>query len=133
MVARVIVSGVALLAAALLVPGISLSWGDSPLQAIMTIGLLALIFGLVNAYLRPILRLLSLPLNLLTLGLFSFALNAGLLLLVAYIAYVIADKPLLRLGDFPPTLDADALVAAVLGSIVISAAATVMSLLTPDV
>ena len=133
MIARVIVSGVALLAAVLLVPGIVLSWSESPLQAILSIGLLALIFGLVNAYLRPILKLFSLPLNLLTFGLFSFALNAGLLLMVAYVAYVITDEAVLRLGDFPPTLDADALVAAVLGSIVISAAATVMSLLTPDV
>lgn len=39
--------------------------------------------GLINAFLRPILRLLTLPLNLCTLGLFSWVLNAGLLLLAS--------------------------------------------------
>jgi putative membrane protein len=132
MIARIIVSGAAVLVAALIVPGIRLNLGESPVEAIITVGLLGLIFGLVNAYLRPVLRIVSLPLNLLTLGLFSFLLNAGLLLLVAYLADLVTNPPPMRLGAFPPTIDADALVAAVLGSIVISAAATVMSLLTPD-
>lgn len=43
----------------------------------------ALILGLLNVTLKPILTLLTLPLNLLTLGLFSFVINAGLILLVA--------------------------------------------------
>jgi len=132
MIARIIVSGASLLVAALVVPGIQLRWGSTPVQAILTIGLLALIFGLVNAYLRPLLKLVSLPLNVVTLGLFSFVMNAGLLLLVAWIADQIVERPLMRLGSFPPTIDAETLMAAVLGSIVISAVSTVMSLLTPD-
>jgi putative membrane protein len=131
-IARIIVSGTALVVAALLVPDIELRRLTTPVQAVATVGLLALIFGLVNAYLRPILKLLALPLNLLTMGLFSFVLNAGLLLFVAWIADVIAERPLLRLGGFPPQLDAEAILAAVLGSVVISAASTVMTLLTPD-
>lgn len=43
----------------------------------------ALILGVLNAFIRPILALLTLPINILTLGLFSFILNAGLLLVVA--------------------------------------------------
>lgn len=132
MIARIVVSGAALLVAALIVPGIDLRWGKTPVQALLTVGVLALIFGLVNAYLRPLLKLASLPLNLVTLGLFSFAMNAGLLLLVAWIADLIVDRPLMRLGSFPPTADADTLVAAVLASMVIGAVSTVMSLLTPD-
>lgn len=132
MIARIVVSGASLLVAALVVPGIHLRWGSTPVQAILTIGLLALIFGLVNGYLRPLLKIVSLPLNLVTLGLFSFVLNAGLLLVVAWIADQIVEKPLLRLGSFPPDIGPETLMAAVLGSIVISAASTVMSLLTPD-
>ena len=43
----------------------------------------ALILGIVNAIIRPILVILTLPINLITLGLFTFAINAALLLLVA--------------------------------------------------
>jgi putative membrane protein len=133
MIARIIVSGAALVVAALLVPGIHFHQAKTPLQAIITIGVLALVFALVNAYLKPLLKAASIPLNVLTLGLFSFAVNTGMLLLVAYLANVMAERPLLNIGSFPGgPLDAQGLIAAVLGSIVISIASTVMSLVTPD-
>jgi putative membrane protein len=43
----------------------------------------AAVLGLVNAVIRPIFLLITLPLNILTLGLFTFVINAGMLLLVA--------------------------------------------------
>lgn len=43
----------------------------------------ALLLGIVNAIIRPILLILTLPINFLTLGLFTFVINAALLLLVA--------------------------------------------------
>lgn len=43
----------------------------------------ALILGIVNAIIRPVLLILTLPINLITLGLFTFIINAALLLLVA--------------------------------------------------
>jgi putative membrane protein len=132
MLSQVLVGAVAIVVAALIVPGFGIRWGKDPLSAVLTAGALGLIFGLVNAWLRPILRLVSLPLNLLTLGLFSFVVNAGLLLLVAAIADIaLPGRARLQLGGFPPTLDAEALVAAVLGSLVVSAAATVLSVLSP--
>jgi len=45
----------------------------------------ALILGVANAILKPILVILTLPINILTLGLFTFIINAGLLLLVQWI------------------------------------------------
>lgn len=48
-----------------------------------TAAIVALILGLLNVTLKPIITLLTLPLNLLTLGLFSFVINAGLILLVS--------------------------------------------------
>ena len=47
---------------------------------------MALIFGLVNAVIRPILILLSLPLEIITLSLFIFVINAFMLLLTSWIA-----------------------------------------------
>lgn len=132
MLARIVVSGASLVAAALLVPGIVIRKSQTPLQAILTIAVLAVIFGLVNAYIRPLLRAISLPLNLVTFGLFSFVLNTGLLLGVAWIADQLAERPLIRIGDFPPEITTTTITAAVLGSLVISVASTVMSLLTPD-
>lgn len=45
--------------------------------------IVALILGVLNITLKPILMILTLPLNLITLGLFSFVINAGLILLIA--------------------------------------------------
>lgn len=132
MLARIVVSGASLVVAALLVPGIDIRKSATPLQAILTIAILAVIFGLVNAYIRPLLRAVSLPLNLITFGLFSFVINIGLLLAVAWIAQQVAEHALIRIGGFPPNLTPDTLTAAVAGSLVISVASTVMSLLTPD-
>lgn len=43
----------------------------------------ALILGIINAFLKPVLLILTLPINILTLGLFTFVLNAVLILLVS--------------------------------------------------
>jgi putative membrane protein len=47
---------------------------------------LALVFGFVNTFIRPVLRLLSLPITILTLGLFTLVINACMLLLTAWLA-----------------------------------------------
>ena len=52
------------------------------------VGLLivALVFGIVNAFIRPIVQLFSLPITCLTLGLFTLVINAAMLLLTAFLA-----------------------------------------------
>jgi putative membrane protein len=67
---RILITAAALWVAVELVPGISYT-GSLP-----SFLLLALIFGVINAVLRPILLLLSLPFLILTLGLFTFVVNA---------------------------------------------------------
>jgi putative membrane protein len=129
---RLVINGVALIVAALLVPDIKLKYGSEPAQTLITLGVLAVVFAVINSYLRPLLRVLSLPINLLTVGLFSFALSAGMLVLLAWITDL-AWQPVIRLGGFPPDLSIQTLVAAVLGSIVISTVSTVMALLLPSV
>jgi putative membrane protein len=128
---RIIIGGVALIAAALIVPGITLEWGNEPMRTAIVLAVLAVLFGVINAYLKPILRVVSLPVNLLSMGLASFVLNAALLLLLAWLVGQLWE-PVLHLGDFPPTIDAEALTAAIGGSIVVSIVTTILNVLTPD-
>ena len=85
---RLIINAVALLITAWIIPGIHLgAAGPHPTtNDWVTLLIVALIFGLVNAVIRPILILLSLPLEILTLGLFIFVINAFMLLLTSWIA-----------------------------------------------
>jgi putative membrane protein len=72
----VIVNGLAIGLTALLLPGIHIQ----PFS-VTTLVLLGLVFGIINAIIRPIVNLLSLPITFLTLGLFHFVINALLLYL----------------------------------------------------
>jgi putative membrane protein len=76
LLARWIVNAAALLLVAYLYPGVHLAGFGSALLA-------ALVLGLVNALIRPLLVILTLPVTLLTLGLFLFVINALLFWLVA--------------------------------------------------
>lgn len=77
---RWLITGIALYAAVRLVPGISYEGGWQTLAG------MALIFGLVNAFVRPILTLLSCPLIVLTMGLFILVINGAMLLLATKLA-----------------------------------------------
>jgi putative membrane protein len=81
-----------------------------------TLLIVALIFGLVNAVIRPLLILLSLPLEILTLGLFIFVINAFMLLLTSWIAQAIG------LG-----FRVDKFFAALLGALIISVVSFILS------
>jgi putative membrane protein len=97
------------------------------------IGLLVIsvIFGVVNGLIGPIVRLLALPLRMMTLGLIGFVINAGLLLLTAVIADVMSFT--FTVGDFPPDLlSVDTFVAAIVGAIVLSLVSTAVRLVLPD-
>ncbi len=84
---RVIANAAALWVAALLVSGIDLAQGDSTWPTkLVTVLLVALVFGVVNAFIRPIVKLLSLPLLVLTLGLFTFIVNAFMLQITEWLA-----------------------------------------------
>jgi putative membrane protein len=80
---RVVVSGVALLLTAWLLDGISVPDPDGSVLPMLAV---ALIFGLVNAVVAPVVKLLSLPFIILTLGLLLWVINAVMLLLTAAIA-----------------------------------------------
>ena len=128
---RVAIIAVALLLAALLVPDIEVDWSDEAAGTLATLLVLALVFGLVNAFIRPVARLASIPLNIATLGLFSVVLNAALLLLVAYLVDLVFG-PLIVIGGFPPDLSLEAVGAAAVGSFVISIVSAALTILIPD-
>lgn len=74
----ILINAAALWVAAQLLSGISVD-GTS------TLLLAALVFGVVNTFIKPLVSLLSLPLTILTLGLFHFVINAALLGLTAWL------------------------------------------------
>lgn len=82
---RVAVTGLALWIVTLIVPGISFVGGDSTAQKIGIVLVVAAIFGFVNAVIKPIVTLLSIPLYILTLGLFHVVVNAFMLWITAWI------------------------------------------------
>jgi len=97
------------------------------------IGLLVLaaIFGVVNGFIGPIVRTLALPLTFMTMGLIGFAINAGLLLVTAFISQAVGFD--LVIGEFPPTLlSIETIVAAVIGAVVLSLVSTAVRLVIPD-
>jgi putative membrane protein len=84
-VIRAAVTGFALWVVAHLVHGISFVGGDTRLQRAGIIFVVAVIFGLVNAFIKPVVQILSIPLYILTLGLFHIVVNALMLWITAWI------------------------------------------------
>lgn len=82
---RAAITGLALWVVTLIVPGIDFVGGSSDLQRIGIVLVVAMIFGLVNAIIKPFVILLSLPLYVLTLGLFQVVVNALMLWITAWI------------------------------------------------
>ncbi|MGD0862202.1 MAG: phage holin family protein [Candidatus Limnocylindrales bacterium] len=128
---KVAVNAVALLAAANVVPEFRLGGfhTDKP-EDWLQIAVIALVFALVNSYIKPIVKTLALPIGFLTMGLVAFVINAAMLLGTAWIVYLAkATSFTFTLGGYPPTWGYEAIGCAVVASIVISVVATVLSLL----
>ncbi len=114
-VIQTLINAAALYVAVMLVPHLDFDFGAE--GAWWKFLLVALIFGLVNTFLRPILRILTLPITLMTLGLFLLVINALLLMLTGMIS---AELDLgFTVGDF---------LAALFGSIVISIVGFLLSM-----
>lgn len=81
---RVIITAIALWAATLL-PGIALTTASTPRKA-LTLVIVAIIFGLINAFLKPIVKTFGCVFYVLTLGLFALVVNGLLLWLASWTA-----------------------------------------------
>jgi putative membrane protein len=113
---RLLVNAAALWVAIRFVPGISFA-GDE-----IRLLLVALVFGLVNAVVRPVIFLLSLPLLILTLGLFTFVLNALMLWLTSALSGALGLG--FHVAGFWPAL---------LGALVVTIVSAALSLVVRDV
>ena len=119
---KTVVNGLALWLTALVVTGIHFGQGSDLWRTIETILLVGLLFGLVNAVIKPVVRLLSFPLIILTLGLFTLVVNALMLLLTSWLSA--------RLGL---AFHVDAFFwDAVLGALVVTFVSMLLNVLVPD-
>ena len=114
------VNALALGAATWILDGITLS-GGTDTDKVLTLVVVGAIFGVITSFVRPVVRLLSLPLIVLTLGLMLLVINALMLLLTS----AIADG--IDLG-----FHVDGFWTALWGSIVISIASIILEAIFPD-
>ncbi len=120
LVIRVAVIAVSLWVATLIVPGIDNTAGSTG-SGVGTLVAVALIFGLVNAVLKPLIKVVGCPFYILTLGLIGLVVNALLFMLVGFIAEGIGLP--FSVGGFG---------AAFLGAIVVAVVSFLLHILIPD-
>ncbi len=108
-VVHLLITAAALWVASIFVPGIHWTGLSSLLLA-------SLVFGFVNALIRPVMKLLSCPLILLTLGLFTLVINALMLELTSWLSRGLGIR-----------FWVDGFVAAFLGALVVSIVSTILS------
>ncbi|MHA7957319.1 phage holin family protein [Streptomyces sp. L500] len=119
-VVKTIANAAALAVAIWLLKGITLS-GENTARKVLTLFLVALVFGAVNFIVKPVVKLLSFPLFILTLGLITLVINALMLLLTSWLA----DRLDLafHVADFWSAL---------VGGVIISIVAWAMHVILPD-
>lgn len=109
-VIAIVLNALALMATAYVVPGFAVT-------DFMSAVLAAIVLGVVNTFIKPVLSLLTLPLTVVTLGLFAFVVNAVVLFIVSAVV---------------PGLTIDGWVSAILGAIVLSVVSTVLTTVLKD-
>ncbi|MGW8377805.1 phage holin family protein [Streptomyces sp. ODS28] len=117
---KTVANAAALAVAIWLVGDITLTGGSTG-QQVLTLVLVALIFGLVNVVVKPIVKLFSLPLLVLTLGLFTLVINALMLLLTSWLS----DKVDL-------SFHVEGFWTAVLGGLIISIVSWALNMILPE-
>jgi putative membrane protein len=121
------INALALWVATILVPAISLTpyGGEGVWQRIGSFLLVGAIFGLVNAIIAPIIKVLAFPLYILTFGLISFVINGALLLFVAWLSSEIGSDIFTIDGFTSEGLTVESMGWAILGAVIISIASLI--------
>ncbi|MEH0825255.1 MULTISPECIES: phage holin family protein [Micromonospora] len=117
---RLAITAVALWIATLIVPGVEVS-GRNTGSTVLTLIVVALVFGVVNAVLKPLIKVFGCVFYLLTLGLFALVVNALLFLLTDWIA-----------GVLKLPFHVDGFWAAFWGAIVVAVVSWLISVVVPD-
>ena len=118
------INALALWVATILIPAITLTpyGGEGLWQRIGSFLLVGAIFGLVNAIIAPIIKVLAFPLYILTFGLISFVINGALLLFVAWLSSQIGADIFTIDGFTSEGLTVESMGWAILGAVIISIA-----------
>jgi putative membrane protein len=117
---RLVVNAIALAVAAWLLADITVS-GTSTTRRVVTLVVVAAIFGLVNAVVKPLATILSLPFIVLTLGLLIFVINALMLLLTSWIS-----------DGLNLPFEVEGFGTALLGALIITVVSWLMNVVLPD-
>jgi putative membrane protein len=120
LIGRVVINAIAIAVAAALIPGISYGhavYGYGDADKWISLGLTALVLGIVNAFVRPIISLIAMPITCLTLGLFQLVI-AGLMLVLVSLIPVLGFQ-------------VDNIIAAIIGAVVIGLVGFVASRIIP--
>jgi putative membrane protein len=120
LVIRLLVNAVALAVASWVVTGITLQ-GATRGKQVLTLLIVAAIFGIVNAIVKPVVKVLSFPLLILTLGLLTFVINAAMLLLTSWIT-----------GKLDVQFHVDGFWNALFGALIISVVGMLLNAVLPD-
>lgn len=120
LILRLLANAAALAIATWLLSGITLT-SSSTANKIVTLLIVALIFGVLNAIIKPIFTLVTIPLVLLTLGLFLIVINACMLLLTSWLS-----------GLFNLGWHVEGFWTAVLGGLIISIVSFILNVFLPD-
>ncbi|MEJ1107202.1 MULTISPECIES: phage holin family protein [unclassified Kribbella] len=120
LIIRLFANAVALAVAAWIVSGITLE-GATAGRRVLTLLIVAAIFGIVNAVVKPILEWLSCLAIALTLGLFLFVINAAMLLLTSWIT-----------GKLDVQFHVDGFWSALFGAVIISVVGILLNIVLPD-
>ena len=118
---RLLITAFSLWLATVLIDGIELTTNSTG-QKVWTLIVVAAIFGIINAVLRPIIKVVGCGLYVLTLGLIALIVNGALFLLTSWVAGQF-DLPF-HVDNFWPS--------AVLGALLVSVASWLLNMLVPD-
>ncbi|MET9426261.1 MULTISPECIES: phage holin family protein [unclassified Streptomyces] len=119
-VVKTIANAAALAVAIWLLQDITLT-GDSTGKKTLTLVLVALVFGVVNFLVKPVVKLLTLPLFVITLGLFTLVVNALMLLLTSWLA-----------DELDLNFHVEGFWTAVLGGLIISIVSWALNVILPE-
>ncbi|UFU06332.1 phage holin family protein [Ruania halotolerans] len=118
---KVLINGVALWLTSLWVSGVDFRTDDTPLNTVIVVAAVALLFTIVNAIVKPLVKLVSILFYVLTLGLFFLVVNALMLLLTSWLT-----------GFTDYGLTVDGFWTAVLAGLIITIIAVILTLVLPD-
>ncbi len=128
---RIVINAVALVVAVLFVPQIHFNYSGDQWWRLLIV---ALIFGIINTYIRPIVKALSLPLMFVFIGLVGLIINTAMLLLLAVVSHEV-DKNLdqvhlgFKIAGWPNgPFTIEVLIYAIVAGIIIAIVSTALSL-----